>query len=113
MLSTYRVYSYAHPDSPAVTAGSGAALIGAQSGLVPDMGYAVPGEMGGLWAGGMKICDGFFLAVDDVPLRESDAYEAHPVASAFHYRMQAQGLHVVRRQFIPDGVGGCVIELTL
>ena len=113
MLSTYRVYSYAHPDSPAVTAGSGAALIGAQSGLFPDMGYAVPGEMGGLWAGGMKICDGFFLAVDDVPLRESDAYEAHPVASAFHYRMQAQGLHVVRRQFIPDGVGGCVIELTL
>ena len=52
MLSTYRVYSYAHPDSPAVTAGSGAALIGAQSGLFPDMGYAVPGEMGGLWAGG-------------------------------------------------------------
>ena len=67
MLSTYRVYSYAHPDSPAVTAGSGAALIGAQSGLFPDMGYAVPGEMGGLWAGGVKICDGFFFAVDDVP----------------------------------------------
>ena len=113
MLSTYRVYSYAHPDSPAVTAGSGASLIGAQSGLFPDMGYAVPGEMGGLWAGGMKICDGFFFAVDDVPLRESDAYEAHPVAPAFHYRMQEQGLHVVRRQFIPDGVGGCVIELTI
>ena len=106
MLSTYRVYSYAHPDSPAVTAGSGASLIGAQSGLFPDMGYAVPGEMGGLWAGGMKICDGFFFAVDDVPLRESDAYEAHPVAPAFHYRMQEQGLHVVRRQFSPDGVGG-------
>lgn len=113
MLSKYRVYSYAHPDAPAVTAGGGAWLIGAQSGLFPDIGYAVPGEMGGLWAGGMKICDGFFLAVDDVPLRESDAYEAHPVAPAFHYRMQEQGLHVVRRQFIPDGVGGCVIELTI
>ena len=113
MLSTYRVYSYAHPDSPAVTAGSGAALIGAQSGLFPDMGYTVPGEMGGLWAGGMKVCDGFFLAIDDVPLLGSDAYEAHPVAPAFHYRMQEQGLHVVRRQFIPDGVGGCVIELTI
>ena len=113
MLSTYRVYSYAHPDSPAITAGSGAALIGAQSGLFPDMGYTVPGEMGGLWAGGMKVCDGFFLAIDDVPLRESDAYEAHPVAPAFHYRMQEQGLHVVRRQFIPDGVDGCVIELTI
>ncbi len=113
MLSKYRVYSYAHPDSPAVTAGSGAALIGAQSGLFPDMGYAVPGEMGGLWAGGMKVCDGFFFAVDDVPLRESDAYEAHPVAPAFHYRMQQEQLHVVRRQFIPDDVAGCVIELTL
>ena len=27
--------------------------------------------------------------------------------------MQKQQLHVVRRQFIPDGVGGCVVELTI
>ena len=51
MLSKYRVYRYDRLDSPAVTAGSAAVLIGAQSGLFPDMGYAVPGEMGGLWAG--------------------------------------------------------------
>jgi len=113
MLSHYRVYRYDHMDSPAVTAGTRAVLIGAQNGLFPDMGHNVPGEMGGLWAGEKKVCDGFFFAIDDVPLREADCCEAHPVATAFHYRMQEQGMHVVRRQYIPDGVKGCVIELTV
>ena len=113
MLSNYRVYRYDQFDAPAVAAGTGAVLIGAQSGLFPDMGYTVPGEMGGLWAGEIKVCDGFFVAVDDVPLSVCDAYEAHPVASAFHYRMQKEELHVVRRQYIPDGLRGCVVELTI
>ena len=108
-----RVYRYDRLDAPAIAAGSSAVLIGAQNGLFPDMGYTVPGEMGGLWAGEIKVCDGFFVAVDDVPLTGCDAYEAHPVASAFHYRMQAQGLHVVRRQYVPDGLRGCVVELTV
>ena len=113
MSSAYRVYRYDHLESPAVTAGSAAVLIGAQSGLFPDMGYTVPGEMGGLWAGERKVCDGFYLAVDDVPLLQADACEMTPIDTAFHYRMQDEQLHVVRRQFIPDGVGGCVIELTV
>lgn len=113
MLSNYRVYRYDQLDAPAVAAGSSAVLVGAQSGLFPDMGYTVPGEMGGLWAGEYKVCDGFFVAVDDVPLTVCDAYEAHPVASAFHYRMQKEELHVVRRQYIPDGLRGCVVELTI
>lgn len=113
MLSTYRVYRYEHLESPAVTAGQGAVLIGAQNGLFPDMGYTVPGEMGGLWAGEKKVCDGFFFAIDDVPLLLADACEAQPTVTAFHYRMQKEQMHVVRRQFIPDGVSGCVIELTV
>lgn len=111
MLSNFRVYRYDQLESPAVTAGSDATLIGAQNGLFPDMGYTVPGEMGGLWAGGMKVCDGFFFAIDDVPLVCADACRAHPAATEFHYRMQEQELHIVRRQMIPDGVPGCVIEL--
>lgn len=113
MLEQYRVYRYDKLTEPSVTAGRSAVLIGAQNGLFPEMGRYVPDEMGGLWAGDKKICDGFFLAIDDVPLVSCDAYEAHPVSPAFHYRMQKQGLHVVRRQFIPDGVTGCVIELTI
>ena len=97
MRSDYKVYRYDRLDAPVVTAGSAAVLIGAQNGLFPDMGYAVPGEMGGLWAGEKKICDGFFLAVDDVPLTQADACEIHPVVTAFHYRMQKERLHVVRR----------------
>ena len=101
MRSDYKVYRYDRLNAPVVTAGSAAVLIGAQNGLFPDMGYAVPGEMGGLWAGEKKVCDGFFLAVDDVPLTQADACEIHPVVTAFHYRMQKERLHVVRRQFIP------------
>ena len=78
MLSTYRVFCYDQLDSAAITAGSGAVLIGAQSGLFPDMGYTVPGEMGGLWAGEKKVCDGFFFAIDDVPLMTADACEQSP-----------------------------------
>ena len=73
MRSDYKVYRYDRLDAPVVTAGSAAVLIGAQNGL---------------WAGEKKICDGFFLAVDDVPLTQADACEIHPVVTAFHYRMQ-------------------------
>ena len=113
MLSPYRVYRYDQLQTPAVTAGTHAVLIGAQNGLFPDQGFNVEGEMGGLWAGEKKVCDGFFFAIDDVPLLCADACEVNPAATAFHYRMQEQGLHVVRRQYIPDGVNGCVIELTI
>ncbi len=113
MLSNYRVYRYDKLDSPSVTAGDAAVLIGAQSGRFPDLGYTIPGEMGGLWAGERKVCDGFFFAIDDVPLETADACEVHPVSTSFHYRMQAEALHVVRRQIIPDGVSGCVVELTI
>ena len=113
MLSKYRVYRYDQMESPVITAGTHAVLIGAQNGLFPDMGFNVEGEMGGLWAGEKKVCDGFFFAIDDVPLTLADACEVSPAATAFHYRMLKEGLHVVRRQYIPDGVNGCVIELTV
>lgn len=113
MLSEYRVYRYDQMQNPAVTAGTHAVLIGAQNGLFPDLGFNVEGEMGGLWAGEKKVCDGFFFAIDDVPLTCADACEINLAATAFHYRMQEQGLHIVRRQYIPDGVNGCVIELTI
>ncbi|MBQ8617171.1 MAG: hypothetical protein IJ418_06605 [Clostridia bacterium] len=113
MLSQYRVYRYDQMQTCAVTAGTHAVLIGAQNGLFPDLGFNVEGEMGGLWAGEKKVCDGFFFAIDDVPLTCADACEVNPAATAFHYRMQEQELHVVRRQCIPDGVDGCVIELTI
>ena len=73
MLSEYRVYRYDQMHKPAVTAGTHAVLIGAQSGLFPDLGFNVEGEMGGLWAGEKKVCDGFFFAIDDVPLTCADA----------------------------------------
>ena len=113
MLSSYRVYHYDQMSAPVVTAGTHAVLIGALNGLFPDMGFNVEGEMGGLWAGEKKVCDGFFFAIDDVPLTCADACEVNPAATAFHYRMQEQQLHVVRRQYVPDGVNGCVIELTI
>ncbi len=111
MRSAYTIFKHHRLGDPCVTAGDRACVIGTQDGLFPDMGHAIPGEMGGLWAGDLKLCDGFFLAIDDVPLRSCDAFEASPQSCTFHYRMQGEGLHVVRSQFVPDGVAGCVIDL--
>ena len=69
MLEQYKIYTYKNMAQPYVTAGDRAYLIGTQDGLFPDMGMGIPGEMGGLWVGDLKICDGFYLAVDDVPLQ--------------------------------------------
>ena len=60
MRSDYKVYRYDRLDAPVVTAGSAAVLIGAQNGLFPDMGYAVPGEMGGLWPEKRRSAMAFF-----------------------------------------------------
>ena len=80
MRSDYRVYRYEHLEAPVVIAGSAAVLIGAQNGLFPDMGYAVPGEMGGLWAGEKKVCDGFFFRKKRVAVLGNGAYALHEAA---------------------------------
>lgn len=113
MPKAYQIFKHHQLTDPCVTAGDRACLIGTQDGLFPDMGRAIPGEMGGLWAGDLKLCDGFFFAIDDVPLRVCDAFEARPECCTFHYRLQEAGLHVVRRQFVPDGAAGCVVDLLI
>ncbi len=113
MRSDYKVYRYDRLDAPVVTAGQRRRAHWRAERPFSGYGLRRSGEMGGLWAGEKKVCDGFFLAVDDVPLTQADTCEIHPVVTAFHYRMQKERLHVVRRQFIPDGVSGCVIELTI
>lgn len=113
MAEPYAIFKYVDLSDPCVTAGDRACLIGTQDGLFPDMGRTIPGEMGGLWAGDLKLCDGFFLAADDVPLRACDAFEARPEGCTFHYRLQEAGLHVARSQFIPDGEAACIVELTV
>src|SRR5688572_32104002 len=62
---------------PYVTAGDRTYLIGTQDGNFPDMGWHVPGEMGGLWLPPIKLIDGFQARIADVetgreiPLSES------------------------------------------
>ena len=48
-----------------MAAGDRAYVIGAQDGSFPDLGWHVPGEMGGLWAHPIKLLDGFWLRVGD------------------------------------------------
>ena len=113
MLEAYRTYKHHHLEDPVVTAGDRLYILGTQDGLFPDMGRALPGEMGGLWANDLKLADGFFLALDDVPLTRCDAFSAHPLGNTFHYRLTEQGLHLVRSQFVPDGFSGCMVEVLL
>ena len=46
---------------PYLTPGDRALVIGTQDGAFPDLGWHVPGEMGGVWAPPLKLLDGFWL----------------------------------------------------
>ena len=93
MAEPYAIFKYVDLSDPCVTAGDRACLIGTQDGLFPDMGRTIPGEMGGLWAGDLKLCDGFFLAAAHAPLRACAALHARPAGRPVPSPPPAAGLH--------------------
>ncbi|HEY8347051.1 MAG TPA: hypothetical protein VIL07_07225 [Symbiobacteriaceae bacterium] len=91
-----------------ITAGDRAYLIGAQDGTFPDLGWHVPGEMGGLWAHPVKLLDGFWLRVDDTWLTWAAWFRSGAFWSEHGYTLE--GLQIVRRQFVPDGEPALVVR---
>ena len=103
-------------QQPYVTAGDRTYLIGTQDGKFPDMGWHVPGEMGGLWLPPIKLMDGFQARIADVgtgreiPLLESVEMVAYPHANRFTYGQVLEHIEVDRFQFSPDGRPGVVVQ---
>ena len=97
--------------APYIATGGRAYIVGAQDGGFPDMGWHVPGEMGGLWAHPIKLLDGFWLQVDGAWLAGAQRFIGGPFWNAHEYLLP-DGLQVTRRQFVPDGEPAIVVRYT-
>lgn len=102
--------------SPFVTAGDRIYLVGHQDGQFPDLGWHVPGEMGGIWNHPIKLMDGFAAAIKDTRqtncLAEADTFVNYPFANKHMYTATLPGIRVERFQFVPDSLQAVVVEFT-
>ncbi|HEX6508501.1 MAG TPA: hypothetical protein VF221_12805 [Chloroflexota bacterium] len=97
---------------PYITGGDRAYLVGTQDGAFPDLGWHIPGEMGGLWAPPIKLFDGFWLEVDGSWLTGADEFVSGPFWNTHRHALH-EAMEVTRRQFVPDGHPGIVVSYTL
>ena len=107
----------AYLQTPFVTAGDRVYMVGHQDGSFPEIGWHIPGEMGGIWNHPIKLMDGFQaeLLRDEVsiPLQGSATFVNYPVANAHQFSLQNTSLEVSRAQFVPDGLQGLIVEYTM
>lgn len=103
--------------SPFVTAGDRLYVVGHQDGSFPDLGWHLPGEMGGVWAHPIKLLDGYRAAVrigeQQYSLNRADKFINYPFAGRHVYEAPAPGLRTERFQFVPDGLEALYIEYLL
>ncbi len=99
-----------------VTAGNMLYSIGNQYGDFPEVGFHVPGEMGGIWQHPIKLMDGFKLSINDtvnkynLVLDQCNQFTAYPFANQFEYNYPEQGISVTRTDFVPDSLPVFVVE---
>lgn len=105
-------------QSPYVTAGDRLYMVGHQDGSFPDLGWHTEGEMGGVWNHPIKLMDGFSISVKE---ENSDKFHCldnavkfinYPVGNQHVFSSQ-DSLTITRTQFVPDGLEGIIIDLTV
>jgi glycogen debranching enzyme len=94
---------------PYLTPGDRACIIGTQDGAFPDLGWHVPGEMGGVWAHPLKLLDGFWLQVNGHWPALADEYATGPCMTRHEFAVEPD-LRVTRIQFAPDGEPGVIVR---
>ncbi len=104
-------------DSPYVTAGDRVYMVGHQNGSFPELGWHIPGEMGGIWNHPIKLMDGFdaelLLGDDTVMLNDANLFTNYPYANEHHFDLTEHGLEVRRWQFVPDHTEGLAVQYIL
>ncbi len=106
-------------NSPYVTAGDRLYMVGHQDGSFPDLGWHVPGEMGGIWDHPVKLMDGFMLQLTDhvteqiVCLNQAEEFLNYPFANKHIFNLGGDELIVERTQFVPDSLEGMVVEIKI
>ncbi len=100
-------------NSGYITPGDRIYSIGHQDGSFPDMGWHIPGEMGGIWNHPIKLMDGFSAAIsldgEQIELEKAQKFVNYPFANTHYYTLEAQDLKVRRSQFVPDQTEGMVV----
>ena len=105
--------------SPYVTAGDRLYMVGFQDGSFPDLGWHVPGEMGGIWDHPIKLMDGFTVRLReeatglDRCLEQADQFVNFPFANMHRYDWPAEQLLVERWQFVPDGLEAIAVQFSI
>lgn len=104
-------------ETPYVTAGDRVYMVGHQDGSFPEIGWHIPGEMGGIWNHPVKLMDGFQAELlqdgNSIPVQGSGIFVNYPVANSHHFSIDHSSLEVSRSQFVPDGRQGLVVEYVI
>ena len=100
-------------STPYITAGDRVYAIGAQNGSFPEIGWHIPGEMGGVWNHPIKLLDGYQATI----MTENSSEELvdasfinYPYGNTFIYELERLNLSVEQFQFSPDQHQGLVVE---
>ena len=100
-----------------LTAGNRVYLIGHQDGSFPELGWHIPGEMGGIWDHPIKLMDGFAaeltLSGRTVILDRAVEFVNYPFANVHKYTFPEVDLRAERWQFVPDDAEGVVVQYHL
>lgn len=103
--------------SPYVTAGNRVYMVGHQDGTFPDLGWHIPGEMGGIWNHPIKLMDGFeaYIQLEDkkLQLNKASIFTNYPTANRHLFEFPEAGLEVERWQFVPDDTQGLIVQFIL
>ena len=97
------------------TAGNRLYCIGNQGGAFPEVGFHVPGEMGGIWQQPIKLMDGFGFTIRDINTNNTfipacDSFITYSFATKLKYSSPEQNIAVVQTQFVPDNLPVLVVE---
>ena len=101
-----------------VTAGNRLYCIGNQAGGFPEVGFHVPGEMGGIWQQPLKLMDGFNLTLKNPKTGLAyksvcDSFITYSMATKFHYLMTDEDIGITQTQFVPDNLPVLVVEYNI
>ncbi len=106
----------AYLSSPYVTAGNRVYMVGHQDGSFPDLGWHIPGEMGGIWNHPIKLMDGFEVTLligdESFTLDSASKFINYPTANRHIFDVK-EGFEVERWQFVPDDTEGILVQYIL
>src|SRR3954447_13790103 len=95
-----------------VASGDRAYVVGFEDGTFQAQGWHISGEMGGVWSQPDKLIDGLWFGIGDQWVGSATTF----TSGHGYVRMDlpdADGLHLARTDFAPDGVRGALIGLHL